>query len=203
MRFSHSISIEIIQSKGIFPCISIIWAIVRTDRRANNSEVVNARAALSADRNVRLQGLSLPSDPLLIPNTREWNIVSNFRTYEGRGRELRARLYIDMPSVVYPTPVIKEGCGVREGLRVRGECEVGQRRWNGVATDHVKTKSWYFSCCVKVSIGETLATRLFFVVSNWWMCLDAVYFREVESFSTRESISCEWKGEREREIPKF
>lgn len=42
-----------------------------------------------------------------------------------------------------------EGCAP---LKVRGECEVGQGRWSRVAVDRVKTKSWYFSWCVKVSI---------------------------------------------------
>lgn len=67
---------------------------------------------------------------LLIPNTREWNIVSNFSTYDG-GQEPRSRLYIDIArSVVYLTLCTK-GDTVHEGLKVRRECEVEQGRWNG------------------------------------------------------------------------
>lgn len=62
--------------------------------------------------------------------------------------------------------VYKGGCGVR-GLRVRGECEVGQRRWNGRVGGcrrPCKNKELiFFLLRVKVSIGgrDSFATRLF------------------------------------------
>jgi len=130
-----------------------------------------------------LRVFPLPDLLLLIPNTREWNIVSNFCTYDGE-QEPRARLYIDIAcSVVYLTLCTKrdavyEGCAVESTWRMRGWA----RKMERGAIDHVKTKSWYFSWCVKVSI----------LVEFLQLCCLSLYVELMDVCKCRVTVLRKW-----------
>lgn len=161
----------------------------RVDRCANNSEVINSRAVLSADHSARPQGLS---PPLIYSWFQTPASETLFRTsvLTTTGRSPVCTSTSRVVSYVWRCVQKEMRCTRVVPLKVRGECEVGQGRWNGIAVDHVKTKSWYFSWYVKVSIlVEFLRLRLF-VVSNWWMCVDVCCTMELEY-----GVSCDWKKE--------
>jgi len=146
----------------------------QVDHRANNSEVINSRAVLSADRSARPQGLS----PLLIYSwfqtpASETLFRTSVLTMAGRSRALVCTSTSRAVSYIWRC--------VQRGIRcTRASAVESTRRMRGWARKMergcrrpCKNKELVFFLVRKsVNTSGVFATRLLVVVSNWWMYVD-------------------------------